>query len=322
LQVVFPSGATGTLGAIVGTVVDSRRWSSTHVSSSGGGGQAGGYVAPPVVSSRTVENHEFWVQTKDNIPPQHFNLDIPVTNGHLVCLISSNVMGKNRLVYWANYTSMSQGIINPADRDILYGHNGAMVVLYHFLTLAAITYGLCLIPSFLIVSHLATSRDSSATILGLTLLFGGCFAFWPLLIVAVKTGQKRTKVMVRNRPALMKICEPVAIQIFEAMWPGEPLRLSWQARDESRFLVSSRSPDPMGWMLLYGLAALCGLFALFSLLGIFVTHSFSPAIACIVSVALAFGLFKAGGFVRKKGTAVMVAPPGPDSPPTSRASTW
>jgi hypothetical protein len=338
LQVVFPSGATGTLGAIVGTVVNSRRWSSTHVSGSGGGGpvMVGGYVAPTVVSSRVIEHHEFWLQTKDNIPSQRFDLDIPVTNGHQVCLISANIMGKHRLVYWADYTSGDQGIVNRSDRDILFGYKGTLEVLCYVLIIAAIIFGVCCLLSFHMVSQLGAdsySSASSAEILNLVLAFGILFSFLPILIAfkAFKIGRKRTtKIMAKNAPVVIKLCEPLAIQISEAMWPTphswEPLRQSSQARPDPRFpapIVSVAAPASKGAslsipapirraisVLLYAVAALLGLVVLVILARCIQIQHFGPMVFAVPPAALAFGLFMAGNyFRRKKATAVMVAPP-------------
>ena len=53
---------------ITGEVMDSNKYSETHVSSSGGGGYvggSGGHISAPRVSSRAVTNHEFWIRTQD-----------------------------------------------------------------------------------------------------------------------------------------------------------------------------------------------------------------------------------------------------------------
>jgi hypothetical protein len=335
LQVMFPSGATGTLGAIAGTVVNSRRWSSTHVSSSGGGGPVvvGGYVAPTVVSSTVVEHHEFWLQTKDDIPSQRFDLDIPVTNGHQVCLISANIMGKDRLIYWVDYTSGDQGIINRSDRDILFGYKGTMEVLCYVLIAAAIIFGVCCIFSFNMVSQAATDSDSSAVILRLVLALGILFSFLPILIVAFMIRRKRTtKIIAKNVPVVIKLCEPLAIQIFEAVWPtpnsAEPLRQSSQARPDPRFaapVVSAAAPASKAAslsipapvrlaisVLLYALAVPFGLFALYVLANCIQFRDFGGLVFAVPAAAVAFGLFMAGNFFRrKKATASvrMVAPP-------------
>lgn len=85
-------GVTVQFGHVSGTVLSSKKYSETHVSSSGGGGHVGrrgGYVAAPKVHSRVVTRHEFWLRKLDGTEQvfQFTNRDIALREGQQVSLL-------------------------------------------------------------------------------------------------------------------------------------------------------------------------------------------------------------------------------------------
>ena len=211
-----------------------------------------------------------------------------------------------------------------------------MEVFYYILIATAIIFGVCCLLSFHMVSQLEAdsySSASSAEILRLVLSFGILFSFLPILIAfkAFKIGRKRTtKIMAKNVPVVIKLCEPLAIQISEAMWPTphswEPLRQSSQARPDPRFaapVVSAAAPASKGAalsipapirlaisILLYALAVPFGLFALYFLASCIQMRDFGGLVFSVPAAAVAFGLVMAGNFFRaaapaSKGAALL-----------------
>lgn len=95
--------------AMTGEVLDSSKYSETHVSVSSSGGGGSGYIhpqyrghinvqAPQVHSTSTsIVNHEFWIRTKDGSekPAELRNVDIPLRAGQKITLISCGNKKKN-----------------------------------------------------------------------------------------------------------------------------------------------------------------------------------------------------------------------------------
>ncbi len=77
-----------------GEVLGSNKHSETHVHASGGGGyinsQGGGYVAPPQITSTTINTHEFWLRLPNGKEQSVTlkNVQIPLRTGQKVSLIS------------------------------------------------------------------------------------------------------------------------------------------------------------------------------------------------------------------------------------------
>lgn len=112
---------------ITGEVLGSDKYSETHVTSSGGGGHVSGYVGPnggtvsgrvdtPMVSSRSVTNHDFWIKT-DNGQEKDIQLrgvDIPLRVGQKITLVSAGLKGRNKRWYamLVNHNAGKRWIIN------------------------------------------------------------------------------------------------------------------------------------------------------------------------------------------------------------------
>lgn len=88
------SNATVNLETRTGVVLSTDKRSETQISSHGGGGYVGsngGYVAPPRISSRTVEIHEFWIKDEagNEVPVQLAGANLPLRIGQTVSVIGA-----------------------------------------------------------------------------------------------------------------------------------------------------------------------------------------------------------------------------------------
>lgn len=101
MESFFHCGKEVEFWGVTGEVLSTDKFSETHVSSTGGGGSVGGhvhpqhggqvsgYVAPPVINSTVVTNHEIWIRTADG-KENNYNLsgkDIPLRAGQKVTVI-------------------------------------------------------------------------------------------------------------------------------------------------------------------------------------------------------------------------------------------
>lgn len=105
---------------LTGAVTSSQKHAETHVRSSGGGGflhKGTGYVSAPVVTSRIVTKHEFWLHTDDDrdIPVNLSNVHVSVAEGHKVSLVSAKVSGLDNapLVLLINHNAKGHWFIPP-----------------------------------------------------------------------------------------------------------------------------------------------------------------------------------------------------------------
>jgi len=105
---------------LTGVVTSSQKHAETHVSSSGGGGymhKGSGFVSAPVVTSRIITKHEFWVHTEDDqdIPVNLSNVNVSVAEGHKVSLITASVagLGGAPLVLLINHNAKGHWFIPP-----------------------------------------------------------------------------------------------------------------------------------------------------------------------------------------------------------------
>jgi hypothetical protein len=92
------SNRTVEFSLLTGAVISSQKHSETHVSSSGGGGylhKGSGYVSAPVVTSRIVTKHEFWIRKEDgqDVPVNLTNANVSVAEGQTVSLVLASVSG-------------------------------------------------------------------------------------------------------------------------------------------------------------------------------------------------------------------------------------
>lgn len=81
---------------VTGVILDSNKYSETHISSSGGGGHVGrdgGYVDAPQIHSQVLTHHEFWVQLPDGRewPIKLVNADMPLRTGQNVTLVYGGI---------------------------------------------------------------------------------------------------------------------------------------------------------------------------------------------------------------------------------------
>lgn len=114
-EFVSPFGQEGWLNGVYGTVVDTKKWSETHVSSSGGGGYVhpkhGGLVRAAQVHSTVETKGELWIKTAAGKEVQIFG-DIPARPGHRVGVIWGGPKGKKGSdIYWINETTNKHDII-------------------------------------------------------------------------------------------------------------------------------------------------------------------------------------------------------------------
>lgn len=115
-----------TFYAVSGKVLETKKYTETHISSSGGGGYAsasseGGsfvHISAPKIESKVLTNLEFWIQTSDGeeraikLP----GVDIPMREGQIITLISAH-KPENKEGTWTllvnhnakNYWTLSNG---------------------------------------------------------------------------------------------------------------------------------------------------------------------------------------------------------------------
>ena len=101
MESFFHCGKEVEFWGVTGEVLSTDKFSETHVRSTGGGGsvsghvhpqhggQVSGYVAPPVIKSTVVTNHEIWIRTADG-KEKNYDLsgkDIPLRAGQKVTVI-------------------------------------------------------------------------------------------------------------------------------------------------------------------------------------------------------------------------------------------
>jgi len=141
--------------AVSGKVLETKKYTETHVSSSGGGGYAstsGGYstvhISAPKIESKVLTNLEFWIQTSDGeeeaikLP----GVDIPMREGQIITLISAH-KPENKEGTWTllvnhtakNYWTLSNG-------KFLTDHFGIAHETSHYAAFGAI--GAIAIPIF------------------------------------------------------------------------------------------------------------------------------------------------------------------------------
>jgi len=112
-----------------GEVIGTNKFSETHITSSGGGGTVNGYVGPygghvggavdaPVVTSRSVTNHEFWIRTDDGkeVPIKLLGVDIPLLAGHRITIFEASNKKKGIGYYFCivNHSAERSFTINNA----------------------------------------------------------------------------------------------------------------------------------------------------------------------------------------------------------------
>ena len=104
---------------VTGTVISTKKYGETHVSSSGGGGyvhQGSGSISAPTIHSHTQTKHEFWIKTPEGKeePVQLSGHDIPLKEGQKISLIfainSDNK--KHSLSVLVNHSAKKHWIIN------------------------------------------------------------------------------------------------------------------------------------------------------------------------------------------------------------------
>jgi len=112
---------------ITGEVLDSDKFSETHVSSRGGGGiitPYGGTVSSTKIRSQSVTNHEIWLKLDDGSEKSFkiYNKDVPLRIGHKVTMVVSEEIGtgckRNTIMY--NHTSNQHWLLKSAKELNLY----------------------------------------------------------------------------------------------------------------------------------------------------------------------------------------------------------
>lgn len=172
-----------------GEVLDTNKYSETHVSSSGGGGYVGrygGHVDAPRVSSDVYVNQDVWIKEEDGseIPVQFSDFNAPIRATNKIAIINAE----------CNNMVLPLRVINFSQRSRCYDAADGREMLEEF-NLHKMT-GLSFLVLFLIIPALVLVGSS---------FFGfGTAFFWGVimgifyLVVRIATRWEKGSFLIRN----------------------------------------------------------------------------------------------------------------------------
>ena len=142
-----------------GAVLDTSKWSETHVSGGGGGGMSfhggQGKTAPVSIGSSTSTQHDIWIkdeETGKDRPIQLSGVDMPLRTGHRITVISvaERRDGKEPGDWWyAMVVNHDAGRFWPVNRGVFLtdqaglGGTAGRKVLYTLALIVSIVFGGC-----------------------------------------------------------------------------------------------------------------------------------------------------------------------------------
>ena len=203
MDTIFPSTKTGSLSDCSGRVINSKRWSETHVSVATGFISNGERSSLPTrVSTSVEEKHEFWVETSDRRQHQ-YSLPIPVTDGQILCLLWGRIGNTTALLYWHNLTSGRHALFDDLDKAFLLSPLGVRRGRRGFLWTIVVTIAVVAVT-------LAMSSDGPQSNPQGVIAFGVILG--PIVGLIVRAVRRRAEAE-SNRPTLLQLCERASLQL-------------------------------------------------------------------------------------------------------------